>query len=249
MHSRTLIHREERDKRLLRPGSTGLSSWSRSRAKRIFDIGAVVVSLPVLAPVLGILALGVFVTSGAPVIFRQKRSGIGSDHFAIFKFRTMQPEPPDTSATTSALSIESADRITWFGSFLRKTKLDELPQVINILAGDMSLVGPRPKVPEQQLVPLTCRPGLTGPATLAFAREEILLMQIPKAGRTAFYYDAVLPAKQKADSEYMRQATLASDLRILLNTALGRWDAYEPNVSFAGRANRYEEASNEANAL
>lgn len=246
MHSGALNHRQERGKRLSHPDSESLSPWSRSRAKRIFDIGAIVVSLPILAPALGILALGVFLTSGAPVIFRQKRSGIGNDRFAIFKFRTMKP---DGSAPNSAISIESADRITWFGGFLRKTKLDELPQVINILAGDMSLVGPRPKVPEQQLVPLNCRPGLTGPATLAFAREETLLMQIPKDERTAFYYDAVLPAKQQADSEYMQRATLGSDLRILLNTALGRWDVYALDTTFARRAGRYEEASNEANAL
>ena len=246
MRSRNSIAREVRDQRPSFADAESLSPWSRSRAKRIFDFTVVVIFLPILTPVLGIFALAVLLTSGAPVMFRQRRAGRSGGHFAIYKFRTMKAE---TSSRDSALSIESADRVTWFGNFLRKTKLDELPQVINILAGDMSLVGPRPKVPEQQLFQLKCRPGLTGPATLAFAREESLLMQIPKEEVIAFYYDAVLPAKQRADSEYMRRATLVSDLRILLNTVFGRWEAYGTESTVAVRTHPYEEASNEANAL
>lgn len=246
MQIRTLNKRREDDTDPGRIPGGILSRWSHSRAKRFFDVAAMIVFSPILVPIFGTLALAVLVTSGTPVIFRQRRSGKDGSHFSIYKFRTMKP---DANPSSSLLSIESADRVTWFGSFLRKTKLDELPQVINILAGDMSLVGPRPKVPEQQLIPLICRPGLTGPATLAFAREEALLLQIPKDQRTAFYFDAVLPAKQKADSEYMRRATLVSDLRILMDTALGRWDIYGSNAAFTVRAGRYEEASNEANAV
>lgn len=241
-----LIDQEMSDERAASTSQESLSWWTRSRAKRLFDIASVVVFLPVLVPMLSALAFAILVTSGSPVIFRQRRAGKNGRHFAIYKFRTMKPEG---SPPPSAISIESADRITWIGTFLRKTKLDELPQVLNILAGDMSLVGPRPKVPEQQLIELRCRPGLTGPATLAFAREDTLLLQIPKDQRTAFYYEAVLPAKQLADSEYLRRASMASDFGILLNTVLGRWDAYGSNATLAVRIRRYEEASNEANAL
>jgi lipopolysaccharide/colanic/teichoic acid biosynthesis glycosyltransferase len=115
------------------------------------------------------------------------------------------------------------ERITRLGLVLRKLKLDELPQLIHVLRGEMSLVGPRPKIPSQQTGMLLCKPGITGAATLAFAREDILLARIPEQSRLSYYDEKILPAKHRLDSEHMAQATMFSDLRILLLTALGRW--------------------------
>jgi lipopolysaccharide/colanic/teichoic acid biosynthesis glycosyltransferase len=209
-----------------------LSRWSRSRAKRILDVAAVLLCSPILLPLLASIAVAVFVTSGMPVIFRQHRVGRGGVPFAIYKFRTMRPS--DTHGR-SAMAIESAGRITRLGSLLRRTKLDELPQLLNVLAGEMSLVGPRPKVPEQQLQPLSCRPGLTGVATLAFAREEALLMRVPPQEWAELFHNTILPAKRRMDAQYMQKATLWSDLRILADTVLVRWRFYAPEIQLIRR--------------
>lgn len=206
-----------------------LSPWSRSRAKRILDVAAVLALSPILLPLLALIALAVLASSGVPVVFRQRRLGMNGEPFAIYKFRTMRHSP---TKNQSAISADSADRVTPLGYFLRRTKLDELPQVLNVLAGDMGLVGPRPKVPDQQLEPLPCRPGLTSPATLAFAREEALLIQIPPDSLADFYHKTILPAKHRLDSEYLRQATISSDLRILLDTVLGRWGSCTTDIHF-----------------
>lgn len=200
-----------------------LSRWSRSRAKRILDLALVFACFPVLMPLLVVVGLAVFLTSGAPVIFCQCRLGKSGVPFSIYKFRTMRRAQ---GRGGSAIASESAKRVTWLGFLLRRSKLDELPQIWNVLAGDMSLVGPRPKVPEQQLRPLPCRPGLTGAATLAFAREESLLAPVPPEALQEFFQDTVLPAKHRIDALYMRNATLRSDLRIVADTILGRWETY-----------------------
>jgi len=200
-----------------------LSPWTRSRAKRAMDVGIVLAFSPVLFIVLAAIALAVLVTSGVPVLFRQERAGRNGEPFFIFKFRTMRPAPVHPP---SALAIASASRITWLGALLRKSKLDELPQIFNVLAGEMTLVGPRPKVPEQQIEPLPCQPGVTGVATLAFAREETLLQEIPSADRDEYFNTTILFAKRELDANYLRRATIWSDLRILVNTVLGRWGSY-----------------------
>lgn len=219
-----------------------LSRWSRSRGKRIFDVAAVLVCSPILLPLLAVIAAAVLLTSGVPVIFRQYRMGRDGVPFAIYKFRTMRPS---NARGGSAIAIASASRITWLGALLRKTKLDELPQLFNVLTGEMSLVGPRPKVPEQQLMPLPCRPGLTGAATLAFAREESILMPVPRDALAVFFRDSVLPAKHELDVRYARQATLRSDLRILADTILGRWGSYSFPVQCLYEQDRREEPSSE----
>ena len=205
-----------------------LSPWTRSRAKRALDVGIVLAFSPVLFVVLAAIAMAVLVTSGAPVLFRQERAGRNGEPFLISKFRTMRPAPVHPS---SALAIASASRITWLGAFLRKSKLDELPQIFNVLAGEMSLVGPRPKVPEQQPEPLPCLPGVTGVATLAFAREETLLQEIDSADRDEYFNTTILLAKRNLDANYLRRATIWSDLWILVNTASGRWGAYNQVTS------------------
>ncbi len=200
-----------------------LSRWTRSSAKRAMDVGIVLAVSPILLPVLVIIALAVLVTSGTPVFFRQERVGRHGVPFVIYKFRTMRPTP---ACRLSAIAIESASRITWLGALLRQSKLDELPQIFNVLAGEMSLVGPRPKVPEQQLEALTCRPGLTGAATLAFAREETILQEIAPDDLALYFSETILSTKWRLDAEYLRHASICSDLRILVDTALGRWDSY-----------------------
>ena len=223
-----------------------LSPWTASRAKRAIDICIVLALMPIVAPLLLMTAFAVLIASGAPVIFRQRRMGRLGKEFAIYKFRTMRDAPHDSK---SALAADSFDRVTPLGFLLRRTKLDELPQVLNVLTGDMSLVGPRPKVSEQQLDPLPCRPGLTGPATLAFAREETLLMQIPQDTLTEYYRKTILPTKQRLDAEYLNRATLLSDLRILLDTALGRWGSGTAEIRFAAQGEEPESASSEAAAV
>ena len=197
-----------------------LSAWSGSRAKRIFDCVVVIAFAPAILPLLLALAAIVRLSSPGPVLFRQTRIGLGGRLFTIFKFRTMLETPSRANDEIASAAIE---RITPVGRILRRLKLDELPQLVNVLRGEMSLVGPRPRVAGQQLVTLRCRPGVTGAATLAFAREELLLVRIPQNSLARFYRETVLPAKHRLDDEYMARATMLSDLRVLLLTVLGRW--------------------------
>lgn len=197
-----------------------LSAWATSRTKRIFDMTLVLMCLPLLLPLLIAIFLAVYISSGAPVLFRQTRIGRGGRPFTIYKFRTMDQARGTFENAIAALSLGQVTRV---GHILRRSKLDELPQVFNVLTGEMSLVGPRPKIPEQQLAWVGCRPGITGTATLAFAREDILFSQIPTHELGEFYRAEVLPVKLQMDSNYMARASLASDLRILFRTITGRW--------------------------
>lgn len=192
-----------------------LSAWSSSRAKRIFDCACVALALPFVIPVLLLVALCVRATSAGPVLFLQQRVGRGGQRFTILKFRTLSRGEGDRTGEL---------RFTQIGRFLRRWKLDELPQVFNVLAGDMSLVGPRPKMPEYELEDPCCRPGITGAATIVFACEEDLLHQSPSLRSGDVYRSVVMPAKLRLDKEYMARATFASDLRLLASTLLRRWD-------------------------
>jgi lipopolysaccharide/colanic/teichoic acid biosynthesis glycosyltransferase len=199
-----------------------LSRWALSHAKRAFDLALVCAASPILCPLFLIIAAAVRLSSPGPTIFRQTRIGSRAKRFTILKFRTMLvPEAGEQHGIASA----ATERITPIGEILRKLKLDELPQLFNVLRGDMSLVGPRPRIAEQQLGVFLCKPGITGAATLAFAREESVLSQIPAESLSRYYRERVLPAKHALDSAYMAQATLSSDLRLLLLTLLGRWHA------------------------
>jgi lipopolysaccharide/colanic/teichoic acid biosynthesis glycosyltransferase len=182
---------------------------------------SVLLVLPILLPIFIAIAIVVRLTSVGPVIFRQERIGRRGRPFTILKFRTMEHAKAGShkSVTTAA-----NQRFTLIGPFLRRWKLDELPQLFNVLRGDMSLVGPRPKMLQHQVGPLPCRPGITGAATFAFAREEEFLASVPDYQLETYYHRIVLPAKQQLDLEYMGQATLRSDLELLVNTVLRRWD-------------------------
>ena len=207
------------------PDRENLSNWSRSSLKRIFDCFCVLCSLPIALPILFAASIAVRITSRGPIIFRQNRVGRGGKHFTIFKFRTM----PVASSANSRPAVTTASNqvLTSIGAFMRRWKLDELPQLFNVLRGDLSLVGPRPKLASHQLFPLFCRPGITGRATIAFAAEEEALSSIPAAQLDAFYRDVVLPAKEALDRHYMSRATFVSDLKLICRTLIRKADVCE----------------------
>jgi len=198
-----------------------LSPWARSGAKRFFDCVCVLLSLPLLVPILLVVALVVRLTSSGPVLFLQRRMGLGGRAFTILKFRTMVH---DTDKAHHAVTTAGNQRFTPVGSFLRRLKIDELPQLLNVLAGHMSLVGPRPKMREHVISRLACRPGITGAATIAFALEETVLDRVPKHRLESYYHKVVLPAKRQLDAEYMARATFLSDIKLIVNSVLRRWD-------------------------
>lgn len=221
------------------PARPGLSAWSRSRAKRLFDCICVSAALPILIPALLLIALVVGVTSGSPVLFRQRRVGCDGRLFTIVKFRTLDGGPPDGPGS---------QRFTRIGRSLRIWKLDELPQLLNVLAGDMSLIGPRPKMREYELANPTCRPGITGAATIVFAREEELLERTSQLRSAETYRTVIMPAKHRLDSEYMARATFLSDMKLLLGTVLRRWDRDRLQTVIADAGLHQNEASRRENA-
>lgn len=190
--------------------------------KRTFDIAGSLALIALFLPLFAVLWMLIAVFDGSPVLFRQTRSGLNGEPFQIFKFRTMKP-----SDKTSNLVTASGDaRITALGKMLRHSKLDELPQLFNVLKGDMSLVGPRPEVPEfvaewpeadRQLI-LSVRPGLTDPATLQFLNEEEMLAGYADPGKA--YVDEVLPRKIDLYRRYVATASFSGDLRLLYQTGL-----------------------------
>lgn len=188
-------------------------------AKRAFDLLAAALGLLLLAPLLALLALLIRRDSPGPVFFRQQRVGRGGQAFRIHKLRTMRAD-----AQGPPLTIGADPRITRIGAWLRRTRLDELPQLIDVLRGDMSLVGPRPELPEfVALYPaalrervLSVRPGLVDPASLAFRDEAALLAAAADPRRV--YAEQVLPEKLRLSVDYIDRATLWSDLRLILCT-------------------------------
>lgn len=203
------------------PVWTTLSDWSNSKAKRVFDCACVLLALPAILPLILVIGAAVRLTSRGPVLFLQKRMGRHGRTFTILKFRTMIHV---VDRAHHPITTSGNQRFTPIGPFLRRLKLDELPQLANVLLGHMSLVGPRPKLPEHVITDLPCRPGITGLATTVFASEEAAFARVPKDYLDAFYHTVVLPTKGKLDAEYMAQATFISDLKLLVNTVLRRWD-------------------------
>ena len=198
-----------------------LSRWSGSGFKRVFDILAVTATLPVALPVLLATAVAVRLTSPGPVLFRQQRMGRHGKAFTIFKFRTM---PVRRAGERPSVTTSINQRFTPVGPFLRRWTLDELPQIFNVLRGDMSLVGPRPKLPKHQSAHLMCRPGITGRATVVFAREEVTLSAVPNHNLESYYHGVILPLKQSLDDEYMARATFRSDIKLIVKSLLRSWD-------------------------
>ena len=216
------------------------SPWTCSASKRIFDCACVLLALPFVIPVFAVVALVVRFTSPGPILFRQQRMGKLGQRFTILKFRTMLHIE---GGSHRAVATTDANNFTPVGRFLRRWKLDELPQLLNVLAGHMSLVGPRPKMLDHSTFPLPCRPGITGAATIAFAREEVALSRVPKDRLDDLYHGTVLPAKQRIDNKYMSRATCATDIRLLVNTVLRRWDSSYLNNLITGAALGHNYAS------
>jgi lipopolysaccharide/colanic/teichoic acid biosynthesis glycosyltransferase len=197
-------------------------------AKRLFDLLASACGLLLLLLPGLIVAALIKLDSPGPVFFRQERVGRFGRPFHIHKLRTMRS---DAERLGGQLTIGADARVTRVGAWLRRSKLDELPQLIDVLRGDMSLVGPRPEVPRyvalypsdlRELV-LSVRPGITDPASLRLADESALLAAAVDPERE--YIEVILPAKLREAAAYARQATLASDVRVLWRTArllLGR---------------------------
>jgi lipopolysaccharide/colanic/teichoic acid biosynthesis glycosyltransferase len=196
------------------------SAWTLSRARRVLDFSLAVAALIVFAPVFCIIAVLVYFSSPGPVIFRQQRVGRMGELFTIYKFRTMEAEPKRTGLSVTR---HGDRRITRMGLILRRYKLDELPQLVNVLFGDMSLVGPRPKLPDhhqdEHVVRVPYRPGITGAATLIFRREEEMLRQVPEEQLEAFCVNTLTPYKARLDFNYAEDATLSTDLQLLCKTA------------------------------
>ena len=190
-----------------------------SLGKRVFDLLGATLALLLLAPLMGIVALWIKFDSPGPVFFRQQRVGRHGVPFLIHKFRTMR-----AGAEGLPLTVGDDPRITRAGRFLRRTRLDELPQFIDVRQGTMSLVGPRPEVPRYvALYPpalrdraLAVRPGLTDPASLAFIDEAALLAAAADPERE--YVERILPAKLQRAAEYAESASLTTDVAVLART-------------------------------
>ena len=190
-------------------------------AKRLFDLLGASFALLLLWPLLLAIALLIRIDSPGPGFFRQERVGRHGRTFSIHKFRTMVA---DADALGGPLTVGEDPRITRIGRKLRHTRLDELPQLIDVLVGHMSLVGPRPEVPRYvALYPadlrervLAVRPGITDPSSLEFIDEATLLAQAADPERE--YVQTLLPRKLRLAAEYAERATLGTDLRVLART-------------------------------
>jgi lipopolysaccharide/colanic/teichoic acid biosynthesis glycosyltransferase len=190
-------------------------------AKRVFDLLGASLALLLLSPLMLTIALAIKLDSRGPVFFRQQRVGRHGVPFRIHKFRSMVANAPQRGP---ALTVGDDPRITRVGRWLRRTRLDELPQLFDVLAGRMSLVGPRPEVPQYvahyppQLREraLSVRPGITDPSSLLYLDEAELLARAADPQRE--YIEVILPRKLKCAADYAAQANLRSDLGVLLRT-------------------------------
>jgi lipopolysaccharide/colanic/teichoic acid biosynthesis glycosyltransferase len=193
-------------------------SRGSAAAKRAFDLAGSLVALLLLTPALVAVAVAVRLDSPGPVLFRQARVGLGGRQFRLLKFRTMVD-----GAERMAPNVSPADdpRVTRTGRFLRRWYLDELPQLVNVVKGDMSLVGPRPETPEfvalfsdEERRVLTVRAGLAGPSTLAFMHEAELLAAADDA--VTLYEQELVHARVRADLSYLERQSMRYDIRLLL---------------------------------
>nr|WP_274604253.1 sugar transferase [Sphingomonas sp. CFBP 13706] len=171
-------------------------------------------------PFLAAAALAVRFSSPGPVLFRQRRVGRNGDVFDILKFRTMRV----AQDTTNAITIGRDPRITQIGHFLRQSKIDELPQLINVLRGDMSLVGPRPEVPHYvELYPddlrhkiLSVRPGITDRASIKYRNEAELLAR--QSDPDGYYRSVIMPDKLRLAAQYADRVSIPEDIRVIFDT-------------------------------
>jgi lipopolysaccharide/colanic/teichoic acid biosynthesis glycosyltransferase len=189
-------------------------------AKRIFDLIASAIGLLILSPIFAIVAIWIKLDSSGPILFKQTRVGYQGQPFQICKFRTMVV---NAEAIGTQITTGGDPRITKIGKFLRKYKLDELPQLFNVLMGEMSLVGPRPEVPKyvnlynsEQKKVFQVRPGITDLASLEFRNENELL--VGKDNAEEFYIQEIMPRKLLLNLEYIDRVSLLFDLKIIAKT-------------------------------
>lgn len=188
--------------------------------KRLFDLFWTIPGLVILLPLFGIVAIAIKLGDGGPVFFLQERIGQDGITFRMWKFRTMVATAPTLGG---CLTVGQDPRITKVGAFLRKTKLDELPQLFNVLFGSMSLVGPRPEVEryvreysaEQRSV-LSLRPGITDIASIRFKNEGSILTNYPDPEKA--YIDIIMPEKIRLNLEYSKNSNIIKDFLVILKT-------------------------------
>jgi lipopolysaccharide/colanic/teichoic acid biosynthesis glycosyltransferase len=199
--------------------SAVIPAHAYATTKRIFDLVASLFGLIVFSPVFLVIAIAVKLQDGGPVFYCGERVGKDGRLFRLYKFRSMTVGAPGEGA---GITVDGDRRITKAGRVLRNTKLDELPQLINVLKGDMSFVGPRPEDPryvrlytEEQRQVLACRPGITSPASIHYRSEEALLT----GERPLEYYEReILPHKLSLELQYLKKRTSWGDIRLILQT-------------------------------
>ena len=193
----------------------------KSGIPRAGEALAALAALLLLSPVICVAALAVALSSRGPVLFRQRRMGRHGREFLLYKLRTMRV---DTTAAGPQVTARDDERVTRIGKILRRTKLDELPELWNVFKGDMSLIGPRPEVPryvdlnnQEWRSVLEARPGLTDPVTLRLRNEETLLACV-EGDRERFYLETLQPFKLKGYLEYLRARSWRTDIKVLWQT-------------------------------
>lgn len=191
-----------------------MKNWKKRTFDIVFSLLGVVLALPLFL----IISILILIDSPGRILFRQRRVGQGGKLFNILKFRTMSH-----SDKGSLLTLAEDDRVTKVGRILRKTKLDELPQLFNVLKGDMSFVGPRPEVPyfvakytDSQREILKAKPGITDLASIEFRDESELFSEDVDA--ESFYVEHIMPKKIELNKEYLNKMSLKTDVGIILNT-------------------------------
>jgi lipopolysaccharide/colanic/teichoic acid biosynthesis glycosyltransferase len=184
---------------------------------RLLDVLAATAGLVILSPLFALVAVAVKLSSPGPLLHRGERIGRGGKPFTLYKFRSMR-----VGEAGPAITRAGDPRVTAVGAFLRRTKLDELPQLINVFAGDMALVGPRPEAARYvamydagQRRILSARPGITSPASLLFRSEEA---QLVGDDWERLYVERIMPAKLRVDLEYLERRTFRSDLAVIART-------------------------------
>lgn len=193
--------------------------------QRVFDVLVSLAAFILLLPILAVITTMLLIAQGPPVIYRETRIGIHGRPFVIYKFRTMLANADQLAS----VATRDDPRLTTLGRYLKPSRLDELPQLINTLRGDMSLVGPRPLPPSHlAALPaavsrrlLTVRPGITSPASIRFIAEDDVLAEIPDAERT--YLESILPAKVKMQNEWLGNRSLLRDVHVLFDTVTLAW--------------------------
>jgi lipopolysaccharide/colanic/teichoic acid biosynthesis glycosyltransferase len=194
------------------------SRWCGSGVRRSIDVTIALLGLAVCALPMAFLACLIRLTSPGPALIHQQRVGRYGKLFRLAKFRSMS----QANDADPGLTVHGDSRLSPLGCFLRRFKLDELPQLFNVLAGQMSLVGPRPKLPRFAEIPnMPYRPGLTGLASIVFRSEHRILGNIPPERVECFYQERIKPVKAGLDVCYMCRATPASDAAVIAATALG----------------------------